>query len=169
MVGLGLFAAQLVENLKHIDELHHKMAFHKCTAINVAALLDFQVFAGLKRKGRDAGNGDNQVCLLVPDLTGNGEAVAVQGQDAIAYIHKLLPVVVDHTNHGFAAQAVLLSGEDLFLQPIVDQPTPVGNIADFLALGAGFVQETVLVTLLFILPFKTSLNLFLGSSVLTLW
>ena len=44
-------------------------------------------------------------------------------------------------------QTVLDAGKDLFFQTIVDQAAPVGDVADLLALGAGLVQKSILITL----------------------
>ena len=104
-IGLfsAFFAMQFVEDLDHIDELHHKPPIRKDTAINVVALLDLQILAGFEGEGRYAGDGDRQRYILAPDPAFELEILAVQLQDALTYFKELLFVVVNHMNFGFGS------------------------------------------------------------------
>ena len=62
-----------MEDLEHVDKLHHQAAIGKDTAVNIAALLHLQILTRLEGQGGDTGNGDGEGNFLPTDLTDDGE------------------------------------------------------------------------------------------------
>ena len=133
------FVFQLKEDLHHVDELHHQLAVCQNAAVNVAAVLDLQIFAGGEGKRRYIAHRYGKVHILAVDMPCQMEAGTAQSDGTASHIHKSVLRGANHAEGAGAVQICFRVRAQLVLHAAVDQPAPIGNKADLVANGRDFM------------------------------
>jgi len=85
-----------MEAFEEIDKFHNEVSVFQSAAINFAAVLNLQIFAGAERQGGDIFNGHNKICAFAVQLPFNVEAFDAESEGAAARFAETVPAFVQN-------------------------------------------------------------------------